>query len=113
MNEWGFYGRNTELLDIDKIVSRGRWFFCSITGRRRIGKTSLIQRALKSRTDRLHFYFQVPDSDERGVVQAFQEAVKDTFASYGVKDDLSKDLAQTMRTFQDMATCIAEIRAET
>lgn len=105
--EWGFYGRDTELLAIDKIVSRGQWFFCSITGRRRIGKTTLIRRAISNVSDQPHFYFQVPDSDERGVVQAFQEAVEDFFTTIGVSQDVSLRAAQTMKTFQDMASFIA------
>ena len=76
-NNWNFYGRNRELIEIEKIISSGRWFFCAISGRRRIGKTTLIQRALERTPDISHFYFQVPDSDERGVVQAFQDALED------------------------------------
>ena len=49
MAEWGFYGRRTELAEIDKILARGRFFFCAISGRRRIGKTSLIQEAIRQR----------------------------------------------------------------
>ena len=78
MAEWGFYGRRAELTEIDKILARGRFFFCAISGRRRIGKTSLIQEAIRRRglTGKA-LYVQVPDSDERGVVQAFEDAVED------------------------------------
>ncbi len=96
---WGFYGRGQELAEIEKIISSGRWFFCSISGRRRIGKTRLIQQALKANPDKIHFYFQVPDSDERGVVQAFQDALED----YGA----SMPDAQDHRTFQDMTEGIS------
>ncbi|MDA1090212.1 MAG: ATP-binding protein [Proteobacteria bacterium] len=95
---WGFYGRNSELAEIEKIISSGRWFFCAISGRRRIGKTTLIQRALKQRPDIQHFYFQVPDSDERGVVQAFQEALED--------QGVDTPTAQKIHTFSDMAYLI-------
>lgn len=97
--EWGFYGRASEQAEIERIVSSGRWFFCAISGRRRIGKTTLIQQALRSRDDLSVFYFQVPDSDERGVVQVFQDALED----YGVSLDLVRD---TARTFADMAELI-------
>ncbi|WP_400769960.1 ATP-binding protein [Methylosinus sporium] len=78
MAEWGFYGRRVELAEIDKILARRRFFFCAISGRRRIGKTSLIQEAIRRRgltEDAL--YVQVPDSDERGVVQAFEDSIED------------------------------------
>jgi len=44
---WGFYGRQQELAQLRGILSRQRWFFVQVAGRRRIGKTSLIQQALK------------------------------------------------------------------
>ena len=96
---WGFYGRVTEQAEIEKIISSGRWFFCAISGRRRIGKTTLIQRALKSRPDIGAFYFQVPDSDERGVVQTFQDALEDGAAPI--------ETARHIRTFAQMAEAIA------
>ncbi len=96
--DWGFYGRNQELAEVERILSSGRWFFCSISGRRRIGKTTLIQRALKNNPGINEFYFQVPDSDERGVVQAFQEALEDY--------DANMKVVQQIRTFGDMANVI-------
>lgn len=99
---WGFYGRATEQAEIEKILSSGRWFFCAISGRRRIGKTTLIQRALLSRPDITPFYFQVPDSDERGVVQAFQDSLEDSGAP-------QRDVRKFFRTFRDMAEMIAEM----
>ena len=76
LKDWGFYGRTTELRDIAQIMNRGQWFFCSISGRRRIGKTSLIREYLQSHLGLKIFYVQIPDSDERGVVQAFQDALE-------------------------------------
>ena len=96
---WGFYGRTAEQAEIDKIISSGRWFFCSISGRRRIGKTTLIQRALRRRPGLGAFYFQVPDSDERGVVQTFQDALEDSGTSI--------ETARKVRTFAEMAEVIA------
>ncbi len=96
---WGFYGRITEQAEIEKIISSGRWFFCAVSGRRRIGKTTLIQRALTSRPDLGAFYFQVPDSDERGVLQTFQDALEDSGASV--------EVVQRNRTFAEMAEIIS------
>ena len=39
---WSFYGRRHELQQLQRILERRRWFFLQISGRRRIGKTSLI-----------------------------------------------------------------------
>lgn len=92
MAEWGFYGRRVELAEIDKILARGRFFFCSISGRRRIGKTSLILEALRRRQlTEIAIYVQIPDSDERGVIQAFEDSLEDVefekeFARFACKD---------------------------
>lgn len=102
--DWGFYGRATEQAEIEKIITSGRWFFCSISGRRRIGKTTLIQRAITARPDRVAFYFQVPDSDERGVVQAFQDALEDS--------GLLLKLVRQVRTFSQMAVVIEHLCTE-
>ena len=45
--EWGFYGRHAELEQLRAILGRGRWFFAKLSGRRRIGKTTLIQQAMR------------------------------------------------------------------
>jgi hypothetical protein len=58
-------------------LKRGRWFFAKISGRRRIGKTTLVQQALVT-TDRV-FYVQIPDSAVAGVLTAVHDAF-DTFA---------------------------------
>jgi hypothetical protein len=39
--DWGLYGRRDELDQLSGIFDRGRWFFVKISGRRRIGKTTL------------------------------------------------------------------------
>jgi AAA+ ATPase superfamily predicted ATPase len=36
-----FYGRHEEQAQLQAILQRRRWFFLQISGRRRIGKTSL------------------------------------------------------------------------
>ena len=72
---WGFYGRDNELEELAGILSRKRWFFARITGRRRIGKTTLIQQALtRAGTERV-LYVQMPDSAPVGVLSAFADAL--------------------------------------
>src|SRR5687767_13500560 len=76
---WGFYGRTLELDQLRSILSRGRWFFVKLSGRRRIGKTTLIKQALEgSRAPVL--YLQVPDSGPAGVLST----VRDAFDTFGV-----------------------------
>ncbi|MGY6518896.1 MAG: ATP-binding protein [Lysobacteraceae bacterium] len=52
------------------MLARGRWFFMQISGRRRIGKTTLIQQALRQAGVTRTLYMQIPDSDPAGVVAA-------------------------------------------
>lgn len=72
---WGFYGRQAELRQLGEILARGRWFFVKLTGRRRIGKTTLIQQALPA-VGRKVFYVQVPDSGPAGVLSAVADALE-------------------------------------
>lgn len=67
---WAFYGRHVEQQQLRDILQRKRWFFLQISGRRRIGKTSLIQQALASLDIEKTLYIQIPDSDQAGVVAA-------------------------------------------
>ena len=67
---WSFYGRRSELQQMQRILERRRWFFLQISGRRRIGKTTLIQQALKGAGIEKTLYVQIPDSDPAGVVAA-------------------------------------------
>lgn len=67
---WSFYGRRAELQQLQRILGRRRWFFLQISGRRRIGKTSLIQEALRTAGIARTLYIQIPDSDPAGVVAA-------------------------------------------
>ena len=67
---WGFYGRKQELAQLRGILLRQRWFFVQVAGRRRIGKTSLIQQAIKQTGRDLTLYIQIPDSDPIGVLAA-------------------------------------------
>lgn len=67
---WGFYGRRQELDQLERILRRERWFFLQISGRRRIGKTTLIQRAIRAAGIDKTLYIQIPDSDPAGVAAA-------------------------------------------
>jgi uncharacterized protein len=72
---WGFYGRQAELRQLTEILGRGRWFFVKVTGRRRIGKTTLIQQALPAAGRKL-LYVQMPDSGPAGVLSAVADALE-------------------------------------
>lgn len=74
MISWRFYGRSQELNRLREMLSRRRWFFCKLSGRRRIGKTTLVQQALPPDGQRV-VYLQVPDSAPSGVVAAFRDAL--------------------------------------
>lgn len=105
MTEWKFYGRAEPLLDLSRIVSAGRWFFCRIEGRRRIGKTSLLSQLAKqdgTLSERL-VYMQVPDSDERDVAATFQRSLRDC------DHDMARGLSSTVVDFPSMARAIGEL----
>jgi AAA+ ATPase superfamily predicted ATPase len=70
LTSWGFYGRRDELHQLQEILKRRRWFFLQISGRRRIGKTTLIKQALQNAGITRSLYIQIPDSDPAGVVAA-------------------------------------------
>lgn len=72
---WGFYGRHEQLKLLKDILTRKRWFFAKVTGRRRIGKTTLIQQGLQAVQDRKVLYVQVPDSGPAGVLSAVADAL--------------------------------------
>jgi AAA+ ATPase superfamily predicted ATPase len=77
---WGFYGRRAELTQLQDILSRNRWFFAKVVGRRRIGKTTLIQEALRAAKRPGVLYVQIPDSGPAGVLSA----VDDAFETFGI-----------------------------
>ena len=79
---WGFYGRQQELAQLRGILSRRRWFFVQVAGRRRIGKTALIQEALKLAGRNLTLYIQIPDSDSTGVLTA----CNDYLETFGISE---------------------------
>ena len=103
---WKFYGRDTELNTMRRLLSRQRWFFCAISGRRRIGKTSLILEALQSLPQASKaVYLQVPDSDERDVVSVFADALE-AAAPLGLPDGVQP---HALRRFSDMAKAIGAL----
>lgn len=105
MADWKFYGRTEPLAELTRIVNAGRWFFCRIEGRRRIGKTSLLSQLAKCDallSERI-VYMQVPDSDERDVATTFQRALADCDHS------LARNLSKTVSDFPSMARVIGEL----
>jgi len=70
---WAFYGRRRELETLRNILRRRRWFFLKVSGRRRIGKTSLVHQALQAEGRDRVLYLQVPDSDPAGVVSSARD----------------------------------------
>jgi len=96
--EWGFYGRKVELERLRSIFGRKRWFFVRITGRRRIGKTTLVQKALEQTGRRNTLYVQVPDSAPGGVLSAVNDALE-TFGVPGTE-------VRRPASLPDLARCI-------
>jgi len=109
VSSWGFYGRSGELEQLESILRRGRWFFARVSGRRRIGKTALIQQALRSVDAPRFLYVQVPDSAPAGVLSAVSDAM-DTF---GIDETRFRrpatllELAQTIGALARAGTIVA------
>src|SRR5437764_4661582 len=99
--DWSFYGREDELRTVTQIISRNRWYFAKMTGRRRIGKTTLIQKAIQAAGDRPVFYVQIPDSGPAGVLSA----VDDAMGTFGVPGDHF----QRPRDFGDLARLVSSL----
>ncbi len=103
MKPWKFYGRLDQLAVLTEMLSRNRWFFAKVTGRRRIGKTALIQQAMESiHSTKPLFYVQVPDSEPAGVLSAMNDAF-DTFQVPNDRYPRPMDLTQLAKTFEAMA----------
>lgn len=98
---WGFYGRQTEAGDLTNILASNRWFFVKVTGRRRIGKTTLIQQALQGSGRRKVVYFQTPDSAAAGVLSAVHDAL-DTFG-------IATDIAPRPHSLRELAGTIGKL----
>jgi hypothetical protein len=88
MAGWGFYGRRRERAELARVLGRGRWFFLQISGRRRIGKTRLLQELLQPERQKRVLYIQIPDSDPAGVVST----ARDFMETFGVSAPFPQDL---------------------
>lgn len=99
---WSFYGRSQELQQLQSILSRDRWFFVRITGRRRIGKTTLVQQALRLAGSTRVFYVQIPDSAPAGVLSAVHDAM-DTFELAPDRFPRPDSLLMLARTVEQLA----------
>ena len=105
MNSWGFYGRQQELAELSTIFQRDRWFFVQVSGRRRIGKTSLIHQALNQAGRSKRLYIQIPDSDVTGVLAA----CNDYLETFGINDRVRSlgELAQLISHLASQGYVIA------
>lgn len=103
MADWKFYGRKEQLADLERILSRKRWFFAKVTGRRRIGKTTLIQQAMQEIGSKQPvFYVQIPDSEPAGVLSAVRDALE-TFQVPSDQHPRPNDLLQLAKLLEAMA----------
>lgn len=102
MKDWNFYGRAEPLAELRRIVDSGRWFFCRIEGRRRIGKTTLLSELAKQDLElgRRLIYMQVPDSDERDVAYTFRQSLS------SCEDPWARSQAEQVSSFATMAKAI-------
>jgi len=97
--KWAFYGRQEELGEIREILRRRRWFFLKISGRRRIGKTSLVQQALQAENRDRVLYIQIPDSDPAGVVST----ARDFYELFGIEGPPPVDLRSLAASIGQLA----------
>lgn len=74
--DWDFYGREVELSALHDLLSRPGFFFLRLTGRRRIGKTTLVTEALRRSGRERVAYVYVPDADPAGVVLGAREHLR-------------------------------------
>jgi AAA+ ATPase superfamily predicted ATPase len=96
--EWGFYGRREELDTLREILRRERWFLLKVSGRRRIGKTSLVHQALQAEGRDKVLYIQIPDSDPAGVVSA----ARDFYDLFKVESSRPVDLRSLAASISEM-----------
>ena len=95
------------MAELRRIVEAGRWFFCRIEGRRRIGKTTLLGELAKkdaSLSNRL-VYMQVPDSDERDVAYSFRQSLS------SCELEQARAFAASVTNFATMASAIGKLCA--
>lgn len=99
---WAFYGREQERMLLLQILQRRRWFFLRITGRRRIGKTTLVQRGLAQLGAAKVFYLQIPDSAPAGVLSTVHDAMV-TFGLPAERYPRPATLLALARTIEQLA----------
>ena len=80
--QWDFYGRGEELGSLLAHMRGELWFFGAIRGRRRIGKTALIQQALSTLREDLKsatptLLVQIPDSNPSDFTAVFRNTVRE------------------------------------
>lgn len=103
MTDWKFYGRKQQLADLERMLERKRWFFAKVTGRRRIGKTTLIQQAMQEiKSKQPVFYVQIPDSEPTGVLSAVNDALE-TFHIPADQFPRPNNLLQLAKLLESMA----------
>lgn len=102
---WSFYGRRSELQQMQRILERRRWFFLQISGRRRIGKTTLIQEALRAANIVRTLYIQIPDSDPAGVVAT----CNDYLETFGIQERVTSlgELARLIGKLAEVGYIVA------
>lgn len=105
MANWNFYGRTEHLSELRRILDVGRWFFCRIEGRRRIGKTALLSQLALRDADlsRRLVYMQVPDSDERDVAYTFSQSLS------SCESEEARARAAGIVNFPTMASAISKL----
>jgi AAA+ ATPase superfamily predicted ATPase len=87
-SSWSFYGRDAELATLSRLFTSPQFFFLRVTGRRRIGKTTLVLEALRRSGRERVAFVQVPDADPAGVVLSAREHLRMS----GVQDVSFSDL---------------------
>lgn len=103
MTDWRFYGRKEQLAELERMLGRKRWFFAKVTGRRRIGKITLIQRAMEELNNTQPVvYVQIPDSEPTGVLSAVNDALE-TFHVPADQYPRPNDLLQLAKLLESMA----------
>ena len=107
---WDFYGRRDELDRLLETMRTGRWFFGAIRGRRRIGKTALVQQALTIlQQDELDprpvMLVQLPDGGPGDFASVFRNTVRDAGLE-GLLDGLDqvRDLPGVARAIGALCT---------
>jgi hypothetical protein len=101
--DWKFYGRRKQLVDLERMLARKRWFFAKVTGRRRIGKTTLIQQAMRELgNEQPVLYVQIPGSEPAGVLSAINDAL-DTFQVPSERHPRPNNLLQLAKVLEAMA----------